>query len=473
MEINRNMKENLTTQTRSITKSMITPVFRGRLQRQCSCGHHTSIGGDCDECKNKRQGDLQRVAVNDSPSREVPPLVQEVLNSPGQLLDLNTRAFMEPRFGHDFSGVRVHTDSKAAESAQAVNALAYTVGRNVVFRTGQYAPHTLKGRCLIAHELAHTIQQAAISKQTLHPLTLFDETRNGRVAEMEADHLAARAMASPQGYLNATRTRTPVLQRQFSSGSGVQVRSPVFEEAATQLSDVAGAITGRPLTAGERSLAQSVFGSSIDYGRVRLVPFEALEYRTVANNIYIPPNFTIAREDMAQTLIHELTHVWQYQHGGTSYISIALGSQLAAAISHGNRNFAYDYQIQAGQSFFDFTPEQQGLLVENYFAMQRDRVAIPRDTAAGRSRTYESNHMDISTGFKALLSAADRQNEISRELPLHEPLIRQMRAALPQSEASLLLLRASEVMTTPGQDLVPVPPERQLPAIKPLFELRF
>jgi uncharacterized protein DUF4157 len=417
-------------------------------------------------------GLLQRAATKQSLVHDAPAIIQDVLFSSGQSLDAHTRNFMESRFGQDFSRVQIHTHAKAAESARSVNALAYTVGSNVVFGNGQYAPNTIQGRNLIAHELVHTVQQSAISKQVLRPIAMFDETADGRAAETEADQLAASAMASPHGQLATIHPRMPVLQRQFSRGSGVQVRSPVFEEAATQLSDVAGANTGRPLTAGERALAQSVFGSSIDYARVRLIPFDPLEYRTVANNIYIPQTFTIAREDMAQTLIHELTHVWQYQHGGTAYISISLGSQIAAGIRHGNRNFAYDYQIDPGQSFFDFTPEQQGFLVENYFAMQRDLSAIPRDSAAGRSPTYESNHLD-STGFRAQLSATRRQNEISRELPLHEPLIQQMQAALPRPEASILLLRASEVMITPGQDLVPVPPERQLPAIRPLLEVRF
>ena len=66
---------------------------------------------------------------------------------------------MEPRFGHDFGQVRVHTDSSAAESARAVDALAYTMGKDIVFARGQYAPHTSAGQDLLAHELAHTIQQ--------------------------------------------------------------------------------------------------------------------------------------------------------------------------------------------------------------------------------------------------------------------------------------------------------------------------
>jgi Domain of unknown function (DUF4157) len=89
----------------------------------------------------------------------VPPIVQEVLRSPSQPLDPATRAFMEPRFGHDFTRVRIHTDAKAAESACAVNALAYTVGQDVVFGRGQYVPHTASGRRLIVHEFTHTLQQ--------------------------------------------------------------------------------------------------------------------------------------------------------------------------------------------------------------------------------------------------------------------------------------------------------------------------
>jgi hypothetical protein len=88
-------------------------------------------------------------------------MVQAVLHSSGQPLNAGMRAFMEPRFGHDFSQVRVHTDTKAAESAQAVNALAYTVGREMVFGAGQYAPGTDAGRRLIAHEMAHVVQQSS------------------------------------------------------------------------------------------------------------------------------------------------------------------------------------------------------------------------------------------------------------------------------------------------------------------------
>jgi len=93
----------------------------------------------------KRQLALQRRATNQTESSAVPPIGHEVLRTPGRPLDTTTRTFMEPRFGHDFGRVRVHTDARAAESAQAVNAAAYTVGRDIVFGARQYAPGTSEG----------------------------------------------------------------------------------------------------------------------------------------------------------------------------------------------------------------------------------------------------------------------------------------------------------------------------------------
>lgn len=130
-----------------------------QVQRACPCG------GGCPKCQTEQPDQehesLQTKRVQGSETGQIaaPPIVHEVLRSPGQPLDPATRAFMEPRFGYDFTGVRVHTDAKAAESARAVNALAYTVGPSVVFGANQYSPHTQAGRSLVAHELMHTIQQ--------------------------------------------------------------------------------------------------------------------------------------------------------------------------------------------------------------------------------------------------------------------------------------------------------------------------
>jgi hypothetical protein len=101
-------------------------------------------------------------------SFEVPSTIHEVLSSPGQPLDPETRAFMEPRFGHDFSRVRVHSDAAAERSAREVNAHAYTVGHDIVFGTDRFTPGTQGGRRLIAHELTHVVQQSGSNEITEH-----------------------------------------------------------------------------------------------------------------------------------------------------------------------------------------------------------------------------------------------------------------------------------------------------------------
>jgi hypothetical protein len=132
---------------------------------------------------------MQRMASSSETPNKVPPIVHEVLRSPGQPLDAAARDFMEPRFGHDFSGVRVHADAKAAESARATNALAYTVGREVVFDAGQFAPHTYSGRMLLAHELAHVVQQQSAGESA--ELRTFRISEPGDTHEREADAVAA------------------------------------------------------------------------------------------------------------------------------------------------------------------------------------------------------------------------------------------------------------------------------------------
>jgi hypothetical protein len=128
---------------------------------------------------------LQRKATNSEALDSVPPIVNDVLASSGRPLDTTTRNFMEDRFGHDFSEVRVHTDSRAAESAQAVSAKAYTVGQNVVFGKDHYSPATGEGMRLFAHELAHVIQQGK-SGQTSLPSLSQDSP-----GEQEADRAAS------------------------------------------------------------------------------------------------------------------------------------------------------------------------------------------------------------------------------------------------------------------------------------------
>lgn len=89
-----------------------------------------------------------------------PAIVHQALDSAGRPLDRDTRAFFEPRFGRDFSEVRVHTDALAAASAASINARAYTLGNQIIFGAGEYQIDRLNGRSLLAHELAHVVQQS-------------------------------------------------------------------------------------------------------------------------------------------------------------------------------------------------------------------------------------------------------------------------------------------------------------------------
>ena len=156
-----------------------------QLQRACACG------GGCPKCQTEQPGQeherlqTKRVGSDNWGQTEVPPSVQTVLQSPGQPLDPMARAFMEPRFGHDFSRVRVHSGENAAASTKAVGALAYAYGSDVIFGAGQYSPHTFEGRRLLAHELAHVVQQQSFIPQN-DALACGDTA-----AEVEAERAAA------------------------------------------------------------------------------------------------------------------------------------------------------------------------------------------------------------------------------------------------------------------------------------------
>jgi hypothetical protein len=184
------------------------PIKSGILQRECACGQHAT-GGECAECEKRKRG-LQRLKGSGSEAAGVPPIVHEVLHSSGQPLDANIRASMEPRFGQDFSGVRVHSDARAAESTHAVNALAYTVGRDIVFGTGQYKPGTLQGQSLLAHELAHVVQQdfrTPAGALALGPEDDAYEREAKRIGSTQGPGSSERAAGSPWTPLTSARVQ--------------------------------------------------------------------------------------------------------------------------------------------------------------------------------------------------------------------------------------------------------------------------
>jgi hypothetical protein len=179
-----------------------------QLQRSCPCG------GGCPTCHRQTEATDQDYSLQaksaratDSGGDLAPAIVHEVLRSPGHPLATAIRADMESRFGYDFSDVRVHADARAAESSRAVGALAYTVGREVVFGAGQYEPETAVGRRLLAHELTHVVQQRKAGHA--HPLQFGPADG---AAEREADRSSERVTHG--GFLAPLPERGPThLQR--------------------------------------------------------------------------------------------------------------------------------------------------------------------------------------------------------------------------------------------------------------------
>jgi hypothetical protein len=204
-----------------------SPRADARLYRKCSCGAQSSGGGECAACAEKDEA-LSRAAAGPAPNIGVPSIVNEVLRSPGQPLDSETRAFMEPRLGAELGGVRVHVGRQAEQSAATVSALAYTVGRNIVFGAGQYAPNTTQGRNLIAHELAHVVQQGGESIATPNRISSPDDA-----SEREADSAADAVMRMATADLDAAvpRSETSAIARKRTSAKATLHRKLIVTPA--------------------------------------------------------------------------------------------------------------------------------------------------------------------------------------------------------------------------------------------------
>jgi hypothetical protein len=329
-----------------------------------------------------------------------PPIVEEALASGGKPLDPGVRAALEPQFGHDFSQVRVHTDAAAGESARAVNARAYTVQRDMVFAPGEYAPQTQGGQWLLAHELAHVVQQggggadrAALAVEPAHS-----------PAEREADTAADASVGAAAGPVRvaakagggATLRRSilgdiagTLLGAAGGAALGFLVGGPIGAIVGGVLGGVAGLAIGdalsankRPLTSDERTEAKLVFGDSLDMNAVKLAeaPIMALGQmaRTPFDTVYFPPGtFKESFSDFMPWLIHELTHVWQYQHG------VSVLEKLWVAL-HGKKAYNYGGEealrraSATGKRFTDFNTEQQGDILRDYYL----KMKAGKDTSA-------------------------------------------------------------------------------------------
>jgi hypothetical protein len=279
-----------------------------------------------------------------------PGIVHDVLRSPGVPLSEDQRRTFEGGLGADLSGVRLHTGPRAQESAAAVGSAAYTVGRDIVLGREAPAPGTPAGRRMLAHELAHVVQQGQGARSDP------SELRVGAVddpLEREAHRFAngsestgpVRQVASSRATKGVTGTGAPALQRWG---------------------------TARPLTASEISILTRVYGTHLDYTKMQINENSLLAadgvQRTTGNTINIPgTTLTI------DTLVHEAGHVYQNQRGD-HYILSSLYAQAAAA-THGSRSAAYDYsrEVAAHVPFDNWNSEQQAQWIEDNMALPPTR----------------------------------------------------------------------------------------------------
>ena len=210
----------------------------------------------------------QQLSAGAAAAGAVPPVVQAVLQTSGQPLDAATRRFMEPRFGHDFSRVRVHTDARAEASAEAVHARAYTVGSNVAFGANEYAPATARGRELLAHELAHVVQQGAAA--THSPAEAAGEGAT-EARDLQTSRISepGRLQRKPKGGKDSPKTEAcpPMERNEREEAAKAQLR--LVERIPQQEwliygfpiggSEISGAEASRFISDIERSLMQGHF----------------------------------------------------------------------------------------------------------------------------------------------------------------------------------------------------------------------
>ncbi|NVD72550.1 DUF4157 domain-containing protein [Duganella sp. BJB1802] len=187
---------------------------RGVLQRKCSCA---ASGTSCARCEGGRPP-VQRKPSGPPAGPGVPPAVDRVLASPGRALDPSSRATMERGFGRDFSHVRIHSGEAAAESARAVRAHAYTVGDHIVLGDGVGSLHGGSGRDLLAHELAHVVQQSG-GGGGAQPEALEQEADRAAQAIGGGVPFEVRGSAAPSVQRKADDSTTEFLKQKAIEGA--------------------------------------------------------------------------------------------------------------------------------------------------------------------------------------------------------------------------------------------------------------
>lgn len=328
-----------------------------------------------------------------TPSRR--QAVRQTRQSRGIPLDSSTRAFMEARFARDFGAVRVHTDSQADRSSRAMGADAFTHGSDIMFRSGGYAPETPQGRALLAHELTHVVQSVGAPDQPVQTIASPHSS-----AEREASRIATQiTLGLPIGPIRARAPRNAIHRTVAGDVGGGAIGGLIGGAIGAGLGGVGGAIAGgllgglagvilgevatthpRPLTDEEALEVQLVFGSSLDLKRTRIAESSLMAIGDYARTPFETAYFPIGAfksADFLPWLVHELTHVWQTQHGISVFRKIATALRGASAYEYGGpQQLVIDRG--KGKKFLDYGTEQQADICRDYYR----RLKASQDVSA-------------------------------------------------------------------------------------------
>ena len=230
----------------SVVMSQSTAIVEDRIDRKCAA------------CEMKKEDDedkklqlSRKLSTTDKSNLEsnedIANEINDIRSTNGFPLDASTEEFMESRLGYNLSNVRIHTEEYTARSANSVNALAYTVGNNVIFGAARYQRNTLEGQRLLAHELTHVIQQNAgrVSGIQRRPPWLSEEDPFEREAEESGRNLKRRGLGSTLSYHEAMETVLPPKLRPPSAQLR-DVSEPVLESERNMFDNLRAFLGGLP-----------------------------------------------------------------------------------------------------------------------------------------------------------------------------------------------------------------------------------
>jgi hypothetical protein len=280
---------------------------------------------------------------------EIPGHASARAHTSGEPLDRETRAVMESRLGHDFSKIRIHSDMAAAASARALDARAYTFGRDIVFGAGELAPETSEGRRLLAHELVHAVQQRAA------PLSGANAVSTSAAAESVQRQPANPQPATPPTPAENIKAALAFLANVQPTLIHKALSAAPVDGASVQVFSLAHTLKGKPVT--------SVFNLQVKVAKLagfvlarfdtNKIPVETADTRTFSMTITVSDKAAAApAQTLARDLFHEGMHMQLFiDRMGPSWMSTAYLTRMDNYLNTARKSPNYDTLLKQLTAF--------------------------------------------------------------------------------------------------------------------------